>query len=221
MVKIEAASHEEHALAETHLKLAHVLLLEKKYDEAIGETKSALDADQNAFVALYLRAEIYDSKGDRDQARKTRDLASSAIDKQTATELSKLPKKGSPEIDPRVLFLTDTLWNGESGYPALPSEIVTILEPRLASLSALERIMLATAYFALGQWQEGKQQWEKAIATDSKTDTAVSHANLGQELLKAGDSSDALPHLRHAYELDPQNVTYRMDYETASSAMRK
>lgn len=220
MNQYAASHHEENVLAEMHLKLARVLLLERNYDDGIAQTKAALDANKYEFVALYLRAEIYDSKGDHDQASKTRDMARSAIDKQTATEFSKLPKKDRPEADSRVLFLTDTLWNGELGYPALPSEIVSILEPRLADLSAFERVMLSTAYFAQRRGQEGKQQWEKAIATDSKMDTAASHANLGRELLKAGASSDALPHLRRAYELDPQNVTYRMDYETASQTLR-
>jgi hypothetical protein len=40
------------------------------------------------------------------------------------------------------------------------------------------------------------QQWEKAIATISKTDTAVSHATLGTKLMKAGALSAALSHLR-------------------------
>lgn len=221
LVKIEAAAHAEHALAETRLKLARVLLLEKKYDDAIAQTQAALDVDKSEFAALYLRAQIYDAKGDHDQASKTRDMASSAIQEQATREFSKLSKKDRPEIDPRVLFLSDTLWNEQSGYPALPSEIVSILEPRAANLSAPERVMLATAYFALGRVLEAKQQWEKAIAADSKTDTAVSHANLGRELLKAGAFSDALPHLRRAYELDPQNVTFRMDYETARQKLRR
>ncbi len=81
--------------------------------------------------------------------------------------------------------------------------------------------MLATAHFALGRVPEAKQQWEKAIAADSKMENAISHANLGQELLKAGAFSDALPHLQRAYELDPQNLTFRMDYERASQKLKQ
>ena len=69
------------------------------------------------------------------------------------------------------------------------------------------------AYFALGRVPSGKQQWEKAIASDSAIDNAVSHSNLGEELFKASASNDALPHLRRAYELDPQNTTFRMEYD--------
>ena len=93
------------------------------------------------------------------------------------------------------------------------SEIVSILEPRIASRSSFERVELALAYFALGRVPSGEQQWEKAIASDLEIDNAVSHSNLGEQLLKSGALGDALPHLRRAYELDPQNATFRMDYD--------
>lgn len=219
MVKIEAEHHAEHALAETRLKLARVLFLSTKYDEAIAQTQAVLDGDENAFAAFYLRAQVYDTKGDHDLANKTRDFAASAIQKLVASERSK--GRAAPEIDPRVLFLNDALWNKQSGYPAFPSDIVSILEPRVTKLSAFERVMLATAYFGLGRASEAKQQWEQAIAADPKIDTALSHANVGRELMRAGALSDALPHLQRAYELDPQNVTFRMDYETASQKLRR
>jgi tetratricopeptide (TPR) repeat protein len=211
MVKIEAAYGEEHALAETRMKLAHILLLEKKYEDALVQARSALDADHNKFSALYLQAEICDAKGDHNQANEMRNNAAATIQKEAARDPAW--KKNKPDIDPRVLFLSDTLWNGESGYPAFPSEIVSILEPRIASLSGFERVELGTAYFALGRMSSGKQQWEKAIASNSEIDNAVSHSNLGEELLKAGALDDALPHLRRAYELDPQNSTFRMGYD--------
>jgi tetratricopeptide (TPR) repeat protein len=215
LANIQAEHHEEGYLAEIHLKLARALMLEKQWDVAVDETRAALEADNTEFAALYLCAEIYDAKGDHEPARKMRDTASSAIQRQANSEFSKVPEKDRPQVDPRVIFLTDTLWNGESGYPALPSEIVSILEPRADSLSAYERLILATACFALKRVPEAKAQWEKAIAMDSKLDTAKSNANLGRDLLKAGAFSDALPHLRRAYELDPQNMTYRTDYELA------
>lgn len=220
MVKIEAASHSENALAEMRLKLAHALLLEHKYGEAIVQTEAALKASNTEFAAFYLRAEIYDAEGDHDQAAKTRATASSLILKEAASESAKGTRKDTPQFDPRVgfLFLMDSLWNGESGPPAFPSEIVSILEPRGDNLSPVERVMLATAYFSLKQVAKGKWEWEKAIASDTKLDNAVNQANLGDELLKAGDFSDAAFHLQRAYELDPQNVTYRMDYEAAQKS---
>jgi tetratricopeptide (TPR) repeat protein len=211
MVKIEAAHAEEHALAETRMKLAHVLLIDKKYDDALVQAKAALDADHNELAAFYLQAEIYDAKGEHEQANKIRANAAATVEKEAASDAGW--KKSKPDMDPRVLFLSDTLWNAQSGYPAFPSEIVSILEPRSVALSAFERLELASAYFALGNVASGKQQWEKAIASDSQIDNAVSHSNLGEELVKAGAVGDAFPHLRKAYELDPQNTTFRREYD--------
>lgn len=70
---------EESLLAELRMKLTHVLLLEKKYDNALLGAKAALVADHYDFSALYLQAEIYDAKGDRYQANKIRAAAAAAI----------------------------------------------------------------------------------------------------------------------------------------------
>jgi tetratricopeptide (TPR) repeat protein len=212
MLKYSAAHHEETVLAETRLKLAHVLFLAKKYDDAIAQTDAALNADHNEFAAFYLRAQIYDAEADHAFANRTREMATVAIQKEAAKEFSKSGKK--PDIDPRLLFLSDSLWNEKPGSPAFPSEILAILEPRAATLSVAEQVVLAEAYFALTRTGDAKVTWEKAIAADPTVDNAVAHANLGARLFKAGALREALPHLQRAYELDPQNVTYRMDYET-------
>jgi tetratricopeptide (TPR) repeat protein len=220
LVKIEAANGEEHALAETRMKLAHILLLDKKYDDALVQARAALEADHNDFASFYLQAEICDAEGKQDQANKIRETAAATIQKEAASDAGW--KKNKPEMDPRVLFLSDTLWNAQSGYPAFPSEIVAILEPRIAShLSGFERVELASAYLALGRAQGGKEQWEKAITSDSELDNAVSHTSLGEELLKTGDLEDAFRHLRRAYELDPQNATFRMEYDTVRQRLGK
>lgn len=86
MVKIEAAHGEEHALAETRMKLAHILLLDKKYDEALVQAKAALDADHNELAAFYLQAEIYDAKGEHDQANKIRANAAATVQKEAASD---------------------------------------------------------------------------------------------------------------------------------------
>ena len=211
MVKIESAHGGEHALAELKMKLAHILLLEKKSDDAAQQAKAALEADRNEFAALYMQAEIADARGDHDQANKIRGAAGTTIQKQAESDPGW--KKNKLDIDPRVVFLNDTIWNEDSGYPAFPTEIISILEPRVGSLSPFERVDLATAYFAVGRISSGREQWEKAIASDSSIDNAVSQNNLGQELVKASAFDDALPHLRRAYELDPQNTTFRKEYD--------
>ena len=213
MVKIEQKFGAEHALSETRLKLARVLLMDKKYEEAIAQTQAAMDADHTNFIALYLCAEIYEAKGDHEQATRTRDNAKSLIEKEAAKEHVEKGKGAVAAVDPRVIFLQDSLSNEPFSHPALPSEVVSILEPRLANLSNFERLELATAYFALGQVESGKRQWELAMAADPDLNNPVSNFSLGEELVRAGDLAGALPHLQRAYELDPQNTTYRMDFD--------
>ncbi len=219
LTKSRAERHEESWLAKTRLSLAHVLLLANKFDDAIAQTRAALDADHNGLSAFYLRAEIEDAKGDHEAARETREMAAAVIRKEAAEEFSKSGKK--LDIDPRVLFLSDPLWNGESGGPAFPSEIATILEPRDATSSMAERVMLAEAYFALNRIGDGKQEWERAIREYPAGDNAIGHHNLGEMLLKGDAPREALPHLRRAYELDAQNVTYRMDYQGTEEIVAK
>ena len=119
-----------------------------------------------------------------------------------------MPKEDWIKNTIKTIFSQANLWPWEDG------EIVSILESRIDSLSAYERVELATAYFALGRVPSGQQQWEKAIASSSNVDTALSHFNLGEELRKTGALDGALLHLRRAYELDPQNSTFRMEYNT-------
>ncbi len=216
LVKIEAADHAEHSLAETHLKLARLLMLEKKWEPAVQETKVALDADETAFRAYYLRAQIYDAAGDHGRAEEARRTAAAAIQKLIQKESAH--SSAQIEVDPRLLFLSEGL-DSESGALALAPEVVSIAEPKIASLSPLDRLILAGAYFELGRVQDGEEQCEKGISGDPKLDNPAAHANLGQRLLKAGALAEALAHLRKAYKLDPQNTTYRMDYEATKQAL--
>lgn len=215
LVDIEAAHHAEHSLAQTHLKLARVLMLQKKWEAAVAETQAALDADETAGGAFYLRAQIYEAAGDHRPAEEARQAARAAIEKlaqgspRSATHIS---------VDPRLLFLTEGIFDPESGAMAFSSEVLSILEPRIAALSPMERIMLAYAYLDLGRVSDAVQQWEMGVSRDLKLDNPVAHAEFGERLWKAGAVADALPHLRRGYELDPQNMTYRMNYELVRKA---
>ena len=211
LVGREAKNQSETALATDHLKLAQVLLAEKKFDAAISETQAAIKVDKNNIIAIYVRAEIYDAAGKHAEAITERQRAEAAV-------LQLVKGADAKEVgDPRVLFLTDM--EDKPSNISLHSEMVAIVEPRIAKLTPMERILLATAYFNLARTAEAKNQWEKAIADNAKLDNAVNQANLGQQLLKANVPRDALPHLRRAYELDPQNTTYRMDYERTREAL--
>jgi tetratricopeptide (TPR) repeat protein len=120
------------------------------------------------------------------------------------------------KIDARLIFLRESLFDSDSEESSFPSEIASILEPRLSTLSPYERVILANAYLDLNRFGEATKQWEQALVADPTLDNAIAHANFGQRLLVVGRSSEALPHLKRAYELDPQNMTYRIDYERAA-----
>ncbi len=215
LVKIEASNHAEHALAQTHLKLARVLMRQKKWTDAVKETQASLGADNNELGAYYLRAEIYDAQSDRTAAAKAREAASAAV-----MELVKHDKASADiKADPRILFMLGTD-NDDANEAAtvFPSEILAILEPRIGDLTPMERVILSGAYLDTGRTSDAVRQFDKAISMDSSFDTAVAHGNLGQRLLRAKALPEALPHLQRAYELDPQNMTYMMDYQTAKEA---
>lgn len=123
---------------------------------------------------------------------------------------------GKEKVDPRLMFLRESLFDSDSEESSFPAEIVSILQPSLSMLSAYERIILADVYLDLNKFAEATKQWDQALAADPTLDNAIAHANFGERLLGYGRSSEALPHLKRAYELDPQNMTYRVDYERAS-----
>jgi len=217
MVEIEAKSQEEHVLAQMHLKLARFLALKKKWTDAVAETQAALDADKNGFEAFYVRAQVYDAAGNPERGEKSRRMAQEAISK-LATD-TKWPKEGG-QLDPRLGFLIESPSDDSPARnPGFPKEVISILEPRLTNLYPLERMALAYAYLDVGRINDAMQQWDQGIAADSKLDTPAVHGNFGEALLKAHSLKEALPHLRRAYELDPQNMTYRLDYEAVKRAV--
>jgi tetratricopeptide (TPR) repeat protein len=219
MVEIEAKSRSEHTLATMHLKLARCLAAEKLFDEAIDQTRLAFVADRNAYSALYLRAEIYDQRGDAANGKTSREDARRAIDREAAAELKGRPAKIL--IDPVLVMLTPSDDDGGDFAPlSFAEEIVQITKGRGDALGAYERVILADALVELGRIEDADTEWRKALAAEPKLDNAIARSSFGQHLLAAGATEKALPHLRRAYELDPQNVTYRIDLERAKNASR-
>ena len=215
LVKVEADSHAEHSLAQMHLRLARLLMLQRKWDAAVTQTQAALDSDQMGLGAYYLRAQIYDAAGENKLAEESRQRVSTLI--QPVKNLSH--SGAEPDVDPRLLFLSEGTVDSESKVVTFPSEIVSILEPRLPHLSVMEHVMLAEAYLELDRVQAAIKQWDMGALSDPKLDNADANAEFGERLLSAGSLRDALPHLQKAYELDPQNTTYRIDYEVTRQTL--
>ena len=91
----------------------------------------------------------------------------------------------------------------------------------MANLTSAERMTLAETYLDLGRIHEAMQQWEKALHMNPKLDTAAVHGLFGERLVKLKALQEALPQLRRAYELDPQNLTFRIDFENTQRAVQK
>ncbi len=213
--KVEKKFHSDHYAAELHGHLAQVLMMEGKYDLAIAQTQAELDADASQISAYYLRARIYRTEGKNESSDKARKDASATI----AALLRQEPKADLADVgDPQVLFLAQSSDETETNEIKFSSEIISLLNGRNnPPLTPMEHVVLAEAYFDLGNIDAGKAEWETAIKFNPKFDNAVAHHRLGSALLKAQRTADARPHLRKAYELDPQNMTYRTDYESAKN----
>ena len=93
-----------------------------------------------------------------------------------------------------------------------PQETVRILEPSKEHLTSVERMMLALAYFELKRKDEGVAEINRFF-DDPKVNTAQAHFTFAEALKKAGLHQRAEEHYRKAYEMDPENTTYRYEYE--------
>ncbi len=213
LIKVEQKFQGEHSLAQMHLKLARALIQLGKPLEAIPETRAALAVDKNAFTALYVRAQAYEAAGDAVSARKTRDGVLSAITAGVSSEEIKRSKKFG---DPRIAILLAGDSSSEFAPLDFSSELIRLLEDRSDPLSLIEKVALAQAYLDNGATEKGRELWE-SVFTEKSFNTAQAHAAIARALLKVGDHEHALPHLRRAYELDPLNTTFRIDYDTYRS----
>jgi tetratricopeptide (TPR) repeat protein len=94
-----------------------------------------------------------------------------------------------------------------------PKEKVRILESaKDNNLTPVYRLELALAYFESGRADEGLAQVER-LPDDPKVIDAYRRFFLGEALKKAGLNTTASEQYRKAYEMDPENVTYRYEYE--------
>jgi len=213
--KVEKKFQSDHYLADVHEHLALVLMREGKYEQAIRETQAVLDADKDELSAYYLRAEIYDAEGNGQSAKESRQQADKAIASIAEAEIKKDPSSFG---DPRILFLSQGLLDSQSDSVKFSGEVIKLLVDRTSPpLTSMEHVILAEAYYDVSRVSEAKEQWDTALRLDAKLNNPVYQYQVGYALLEAHRSGDALSHLQVAYEMDPQNRTYRIDYEKAQS----
>lgn len=213
MKKVQEATHQEPSLAKLHCELAKVYVGAKEYAKAISELDSAEQANaDNRINYEYLRAHIYDASGQPDKANALRAQAS----KEVRAELKRGPKNA--DIDgyltyPEVLFISF-----DDDELASAQEVITFYRPiPNTSLKAMDMVTLGMAYCTVGKAEQCSNYVESAFRVGGKLNRAESHHKLAVALWEARDSRGALKHFQAAYELDPINTTYRLDYEAAKS----
>jgi tetratricopeptide (TPR) repeat protein len=209
---VQEATKREPGLSELHRKLAMVYRAEGKFDKAITELNAAIKVTDDEYGDYFLEASVYETAGQSGKATAARQQAHSAI----AAEMKKEAIK-DPIIDefsnPDVLFVFD----GDDEVRSAPG-VIALLEPQstVGKIKPMERLMLGKAYCAVGRISDCKREEEEAFHLESKLINGTSEHALGLALL-GKDNTGAIDHFQRAYELDPQNVTYRMDYEQVSN----
>jgi tetratricopeptide (TPR) repeat protein len=210
--KMNEATKREPGLSSLHRKLAMVYESEGKTDKAIFEVDAASKTD-DGFGDYFLKAAMLESAGQPDRAAAVRQQAHIAI----ATEMKHENMK-SPELDdfsnPDVLFALDNDDETRSARKVIP-----LLESQLNSgrLKPMELLLLGQAYCAAGRIADCRREEETAFRLDNKLSSGRSEHELGLALLRGKYSEGGQEHLQRAYELDPQNTTYRMDYDRANN----
>src|SRR5258708_30021328 len=183
--------------------LARVQIERGKFSEADETLTRAIQADPQTLYAYLLRARIFERKGQPTEAQAQRQRAKILLSEETRKE-----KNHSGEFSqPLILFAMDD-----------PLEVVRIFNSSNTPLTPTDHRILAGAYFDLGRVNDAVSEFEKSLTGDSQFDTAQSHFIFAEALKKAGLVQKAEEHYRKAYEMDPENTTYRYEYEALKRA---
>ncbi len=185
--------------ASRFIALAKLQIIRGEFEGADVNLDKALQLDPNALYAYLVRAQLLEKKGQVSEAQAQRNKAEAILVEERRKEKKNEPLDTSA---PLVVFVEND-----------PRETVRILEPLRDSLTGFDKVMLALAYFDLGRKDDGIGEFEKAFAADPKVDTAQAHFTFAEALKKAGLSQKAEEHYRRASEMDPENTTYRYEYE--------
>ncbi|MGA3263540.1 MAG: tetratricopeptide repeat protein [Terracidiphilus sp.] len=218
MKQIQEATHNEPNLADLHRQLSYVYMAEQKYDKAFTEVDAAAAANPTDKINYeYLRASMYEKTGQLEKAKAIRLLAHNEIQ----DELKKEPHNA--EMDAMISYPEIMFMEIEDDKQASAHEIITFLEPLISTgtLKPMDLISLGLAYCNIGRPIDCKNIAEAGIRSGRKLNTPTFHHNLAQALLENQDLRGALEHFQEAYERDPQNMTYRMDYDATKRQLEK
>jgi tetratricopeptide (TPR) repeat protein len=218
MKKIQEATHSEPTLADLHRQLARVYVAEQRFDHALAEVDAAVESDQDDKINYeYIRASIYEASGQMEKAKATRLRAHNEVQ----DELKKEPHNA--EMDAAIAYPEVMFMSIEDDEQASAHEIITFLEPLTSTgtLKSMDLISLGLAYCTVGRPIDCRSRAEAGLRSGGKLNNPVSQHNLARALLRNQDLRGALEHFKEAYERDPQNMTYRMDYDATKQQLDK
>jgi tetratricopeptide (TPR) repeat protein len=218
MKRMQEATHEERSLSNLYCGLATVYEDQKNYSAAIAALDSAQRATPDDKISYeYRTASIYEASGQLDKANNLREQA----EKELNIEMNKGPKV--PEMEeylayPEVLmFAADDDDDDPDDLLYLAQETIAFYAPlRPTSLKAMDILTLGMAYCRVGMADQCRSRVESAFHLGVKLDRAEAHHTLAESLSALHDSQGAFEHFQRAYELDPMNLTYQMDFEAVN-----
>lgn len=217
MKRLQAVTHNEPTLASLDCQLARVFVEEHKFDKALAEVDKATLANPEEKINYeYLEAAIYESAGQPQQAEATRRKAQQEVQ----AVLKKEPTNN--EMAAAVAYPETLFMSIEGDDLTSAREVIHFLEPlsQSGTLKSMDLVDLGFAYCTVDRPIDCKHFVEAGFRLGSKLDNPVSEHHLAEALLESGDPDGAREHFQQAYEREPQNLTFRMDYEASKRSIR-
>lgn len=210
MKGVQTATNREPMLADLHYHLSQVYLGAQEYAKALAELDGAEKANPDDQISYeYARAHIYDKSGQTEMAEAVRVKTSKLI----RDEMKK--ERRDPDMDKYMAYPEPIFMSLDGDPSSSAQEIITFYAPiQPSSLKPMDLLTLGTAYCAVGNADLCVSYTEGAFRTGEKLNRAEAHHKLAMSLLDLHDSPHAFKHFQAAYELDPANTTYRLDFDS-------
>jgi len=176
--------------------LARFQIKRREFADAKDTIDRALKTHPMDLYAYLLRARIFELEGQPDRAALERNKADGLLRDDMRKSKSKSAENTAV---PLAIFAI-----GDS------EELVRLEETNAANLTSSDRMMLFIANLDLGRKNEALAELPK-IFDDPKANTAKDNFLVAEGLKGANLSQEAEKFYRKAYEIDPQNLTYRFE----------
>lgn len=200
-------------LSNLHQSVAKIYFAEGDFEKAISEEEAAQKSESDSVEAGMTEAMLYSRMGAPAKSKAIIDslrqrviqMLSQEKDNKTIYQFTSRPEN--------LLLLGGV----DDDHGDMASTAIWYLEPQLkaGSLKAAEEMALGKDFCTTGRIDECEKTEMLAMRADPQFHTARAEHDLARALLKGKEAAAAREHFRSAYELDPENLTYRLDYEVS------